>query len=632
MERRLAAILAADVVGYSRLVELDEAGTLSAVKRLFAEIIEPKVRQYHGRVVKLMGDGTLVEFSSAVDAVVCAVEIQHAVAERNADIPPEKQISYRVGLNVGDVVVEGDDIFGDGVIIAARLETLCEPNGVLISENVFNQIQGKIDLSFTALGERSVKNVSKPVTIYAVEMDEKAARLRTEVQAERKPVWRMYPIGLAGAVLLAVAGLIWLQFNPPAANGDRDTSKTVGQLAASTEIKPSLAVLPFANMSGDSGQDYFSDGITEDLITDLSKISGLSVISGDSTASYKGGDAKPGDVGKDLNVRYVVEGSVRRDNEKVRITAHLVVADTGKYLWAERYDRDYADIFALQDEVVEKIVSALAVKLTPDESRRLARALTDRPEAYDAYLKGLRLESFFTKESNLEAQRQFLEAIKLDQSFAAAYAHLAQTYSLEVENGWTDKPEEIKNKALEAALRGTNLDDELPYAYWSLGRIYSRPFIGDLERAKIAFKRAVFLNPNYADGYILLAFMYIFSGEAEKSFDLIDKAMQINPRYPFFYIQALGMAQFFIGDYQASVESLNKSVERNPNVPWLRTYLIASYGQLGMKDEAEWEIQEAEILGQEASVDAFMKVTPINDPAYRQMYENALRKAGLPDS
>jgi adenylate cyclase len=632
MERRLAAILAADIVGYSRLVELDEAGTLTAVKTLFAAIIEPKVRQYHGRIVKLMGDGALIEFASAVDAVTCAVEIQCAIAARNADVPRDRQVTYRVGINVGDVVVEGSDIFGDGVIIASRLEALCEPQGIFVSRNVFNQLQGKLDLTFTALGERKVKNVSTPISIYSIELDEKAASLQTEIQKEQPSRTRVYRVALAISAVLAIAGLVWWQVAPPQGTNEISPPLPAEQSSIAADTRPSLAVLPFANMSGEPAQDYFSDGMTEDLVTDLSKVSALTVISSASTASYKGNTPKLVDVAKELNVRYVVQGSIRRDNDKVRITAQLVVAQTGKYLWAERYDRDYADIFDLQDEVVSKIVSALSVQLTPDETRRLAQALTDKPDAYDVYLKGLQQLSFFTKEANLEAQRLFQQAIDIDPSFAAAYANLAQTYSLAVENGWTDTPAEFGDKALAMALKATKLDDELPYAYWSLGRIYSRPFIGDPERAKIAFKRAVYLNPNFADGYMFLAIMYIFTGEAEKAFELIEKAMRINPHYPFWYLQALGMAQFFIGDYQASIKSLSESVERNPNVPWLRTYLIASYGQLGLKDDAEWEIQEVEVLGQQANVAAFMKVTPISDPAYRKIYENALRKAGLPDN
>lgn len=632
MERRLAAILAADVVGYSRLVELDEAGTLAAVKKIHNELIAPKVRQYHGRVVKLMGDGVLTEFPSAFEAVSCAVEIQCALIERNEQISKERRTAFRIGVNVGDVIVEGDDIFGDGVIVAARLESLAEPNGIFISDNVFSQIQGKLDLSYEPLGERTVKNVSKPVTVYRIGIDEKATRLRTQIPLAPRPVRRRFAIGIAAAALLAVSGIAVWQFLAVPGKGAGPGSRPADPVPTPEGNKPSLAVLPFANMSGDAAQDYFSDGMTEDLITDLSKISALTVISGDSTASYKGNSPKLSDVANDLNVRYVVEGSVRKDSGKIRITAQLVVAETGKYLWAERYDRDYADIFALQDEVVEKIVSALAVKLTPDETRRLAQTLTTKPEAYDAYLQGLRQESFFTKDSNLAAQRLFLKAIDIDKSFAAAFAHLAQTYSLSVENGWTERPGEMKDKAVGAALKATRLNDELPYAYWSLGRIYSRPFLGDPERAKIAFKRAVYLNPNYADGYMFLALMYIFTGEAEKAFGLIETAMRINPHYPFWYLQALGMAQFFIGDYEASIKSLNESIERNPNVPWLRTYLIASYGQLGKKDDAEWEIEEVKVLGQAANVNAFMKVTPITDPSYRKIYEDALRKAGVPES
>jgi adenylate cyclase len=384
-------------------------------------------------------------------------------------------------------------------------------------------------------------------------------------------------------------------------------------------------------MSGDPGQEYFSDGMTEDLITDLSKISALDVIAAATTATFKGNVANVRDVASELGVRYVVQGSVRRADGLVRISAQLVDGQTGKFVWAERYDRNHADVFALQDDVLGRIISSLSAALTPEERRRLEKPLTANPEAYDLYLQGLQQESFFTGDGNLEARRLLSRAIELDPGFAAAYAHLAQTYSLAVENGWKGGDETLAAKAIEAALKATRLDPELPFAFWSLGRIYSRAHVGDPERAKIAFKRAVVLNPNYADAFMFLALMHIFTGEAEKAPELIAKAMRMNPRYPFWYLQGLGNAQFFLGDYQASVASLKASIERNPSVPWLHYFLLASYGQLGLKQEAEWEMAELEALGQTATITAIMAVLFIHDQGYRRIFENALRKAGVPE-
>ena len=392
-----------------------------------------------------------------------------------------------------------------------------------------------------------------------------------------------------------------------------------------------VAVLPFVNMSGDEEQEYFSDGLTEDLITDLSRISALTVISRTSTFAYKGRSPDVRKMAKELGVSHIIEGSVRKVGTKLRITSQLIEATTGKHLWAERYDRDLVDIFDLQEEVRSKIVAALAIKLSPDEKLWLSKHISNVPEAYDLYLRGLQQESYFTKDNNLNAQNLFLGAIERDPRFAAAYSHLAQTYSLSIENEWTDKREEIGRKALETALRGTQLGPDLPYAYWSLGRIYTRSYAGDLEKAKAAFQKAVSLNPNFADGYMFLAYTYIYTGKAEQSLSLIEKAMRINPHFPFWYLQSLGMAQFFIGNYEASVENLKKAVERNPNVPWLRRHLIASYGRLGMIDEAQWEMSEIESISQPVNIQAFMKATAIQNLSYRKVYEEALRMAGVPE-
>lgn len=617
VQRKLTTILAADVAGYARLMRADEEATLRTLGE-YREIIDGSVTRHDGRVFGTGGDSVLAEFGSAVEAVRCAVEIQEELAARNGSRPEDRRMWFRIGINVGDVMVRDGELFGDGVNLAARLEGEAEPGGIWVSGSAHDHVRGKLSFRFEDMGPRQLKNIAEPVPAFRLAH---GSAPETSRGAGR---WRMPALAAVAVALLLAGGAAWWQPWAPNAGMPQHQPPAPAD-------KPSVAVLPFTNMSEAAEQEYFSDGMTEDLITDLSKISALTVISGASTSEYKGQAPDLRDVASELNVRYVVQGSVRRAGAQVRITAQLVVAETGEYLWAERYDRDYTDIFALQDEVRAKIVSALAVTLTPDEERRLARALTANPQAYDLYLKALQQESYFTREGNLESRRLYLQAIELDPDFAAAHAHLAQAYSLAIENSWAGDPGELKNKAVETALRATALDDELPYAYWSLGRIYSRPYIADPERAKIAFKRAVFLNPNYADGYMFLALMHIFTGEAEKAFGLIDKAMRFNPRYPFWYLQSLGMAQFFVGDYEASIEALERGVERNPNVPWLRTYLIASYGQMGQIDDAEWQASEVEALGLPATIRDFMEITPIQDPAYRKLYEDALRKSGLPE-
>ena len=612
-QRRLAAILVADVAGYTRLMEQDTDGTVAAWKTAREDVIKPGIADHSGKIVKLTGDGFLVEFLTVQDAVACAIALQSGLAA--------SVLEFRMGINLGDIVDDGEDIHGEGVNIAARIEGLAEPGGIYITGPVYEQVQNRIAAIFEDMGERDVKNVSHPVHVYRVVVGSSTPKSEN---APRKKRFRAAVPLVALAVI--VAGVGWLR---PWDIGEQPVS-TEATIPTEAE-KRSVAVLPFTNMSGDQEQEYFSDGMTEDLITDLSKISALTVISRTSTFSYKGKSPNIRDVAKDLNVRYVVEGSVRKAGGQVRITAQLIDAATGEHMWAERYDRDYTEIFTLQDEVLKKIVTALAVKLTPDEERRLAKPLTSDPEAYDIYLKALREESYFTKEGNQESRRLFNLAIKRDPSFAAAYAHLAQALSIAVENSWSDTPEEDERKALNTALQGTRVDDELPYAFWSLGRIQTRPYVGDPEKGKASFKKAIALNPNYADGYMFLAITHIFSGQAENSLDLIEKAMRINPHYPFWYLQTLGMAQFFLGDYAASVETLNEAVLRNPNVPWVMRFQIASLGQQGLVDDAEWAMSELEALGQPVSIKDFMTVIPLYDPAYRKIFSDALKKAGVPE-
>lgn len=393
--------------------------------------------------------------------------------------------------------------------------------------------------------------------------------------------------------------------------------------------KQSIAVMPFINTSGDESQSYFSEGITDDLITDLSKISELTVIARATTFAYRGEQQDARQISRGLGVRYVLQGSVRRDGQRIRINVQLIDGEDGTNIWAERYDGNYDSVFTLQDQVTSSIVSSLALQLTDDEARRISRPPTENPDAYDLYLRGIRAQGFFNRESNLEAQRLFLRAIDLDPEFASAYARLGQAYSLAIETRWTDDIEGTKRKALDSARKAIELDAELPYAYWSIGRIHTRYYAADYDAAVEAFETAIALNPNFADGYMFLAITYVLNGRVEDSLGLIEKAMRLNPEYPFWYLQTLGMAQYFLGNYQASAESFEKAIERNPAVPWLYHLLIASYGKLEMVDEAEWIAFELEALGQPATVKAILETSFIHDPQYNSDFEDGLRRAGL---
>ena len=568
--RKLTAIVSADVVGYSRLMGVDEQGTLETMRAHRSEFIDPAIEQYGGHIFKTTGDGLLIEFPSAVNAVQCSVDIQREMANCDTSIPEDQRIVYRVGINLGDVIHEDGDIFGDGVNVAARIEALAEPGGVYVSGSIHEQISGKTNLDFEDLGKHDLKNIAQSVRVYRVILDPSlviAGKLGTSKYGF------LPKIALSTLVIVCVALVVW--YRPWVPSIDASPIDTAAPIDAS---KPSIAVLPFINMSGDQEQEYFADGMTEDLITDLSKVSGLTIISRTSTFVYKGKSEDVRAVAKALGVQYVVEGSVRKIGKKIRLTAQLIEAKTGKHLWAERYDRNFDDVFAVQDEVRGKIVSILAIKLTSGEEKRLARPLTRSAKAYDLYLQGGKGESFFSKAGNIESIILFKQAIKLDPKFAAAYARLGQAYSYSVENNWAEDRNKYIKLALDSAKKGIELDNELPYAYWSLARIYTRSYAPDLKTAISLFEKSIELNPNYADGYIFLAYAHIFTGHAEKALPLIEKGMSINPFSPFSYHQALGMARFFLGNYEAAVQSFDQALEQSPTATFMQRFLMACYG------------------------------------------------------
>jgi adenylate cyclase len=394
LQRRLAAILSADVVGYSRLMGIDEAGTLSRLNALRRELIDPAIAAHSGRIVKLIGDGALVEFASAVDAVSCAIEIQRLLREHDAVSTEVDPIQLRIGIHVGDIIIEGEDIFGDGVNIAARVEGIAEPGGISISEDAWRQVQGKVTASFVDAGEQSLKNIARPVRVYRLDLAQKAA------SASAAP-------------------------RPTLASPD----------------KPSIAVLAFNNMSGDPEQEYFSDGISEDIITDLSKLSELHVIARNSTFTYKGKPVDVKQVSRELGVHYVLEGSVRKAGNRVRVTGQLIDATSGAHIWADRFDRDLTDIFAVQDELTQEIISALKVKLAPEKKDRLARKGTIDVEAYNLFLRGREHAWLTTRSGNIEARYLLGRAVTISPDFAAAHAFIGFTHVNDYANGWAEIPE-----------------------------------------------------------------------------------------------------------------------------------------------------------------------------------------------
>ena len=475
VERRLAAIVSTDVVGYSRLMGADEVGTLARLKAYRRDLIDPRIDQHRGRIVKTTGDGLLIEFPSVIDAVQCALEVQQLIAERNVALSETEQMRFRIGINLGDVIIEPDDIYGDGINVAARLQTISEPGGVCISSPVFDQVKNKMSLDYVDLGDQELKNIAEPVRAY---------RLRVGAGAEPEP-----------APKEAQAG-------PPA------------DAAMELPDKPSIAVLPFDNMSGDPEQEYFSDGITEDIITDLSKVSGLFVIARNSTFTYKGKAMNLTEVARELGVRYVLEGSVRKAGDRVRVTAQLIDGATGGHRWAERYDRKVEDIFSVQDELTEQIVQALEVNLTERERERIAHKDTDNLEAYDFLLRGKDLYLQFTREANDQARQMFEQAITLDPNFAPAYAELARVFIQARNHGWSESLVESLKRARECGEKAVALDDQLPQAHNVLG--FADMWQKRHEQARAHVDRALALDPNFADSHMVRAFTLGFVGQAEE--------------------------------------------------------------------------------------------------------------------
>ncbi len=598
VERRLTTILAADVVGYSRLMAADEAGTLTSLKAIRRELFEPKTTENHGRVVKLIGDGTLMEFGSVVDAVHFAVDVQQALAERNAKVPEDRRITYRMGINIGDIIVEGDDIYGDGVNVAARLEALTEPGGICVSRTVFNHVKGKVDLDFEDLGEQEVKNIPEPVRVFKVLLDAPVSGQTTVVSPAPKRFSR-WPLAAGGlAVLLVVAGVaLWQRPWEP-----REEPASVEAMAFPLPDRPSIAVLPFTNMSGDSEQEYFSDGITEDLITDLSKISGLFVIARNSSFSYKGQQVKVSQVAEELGVRYVLEGSVRRAGDEVRINAQLIDATTGGHLWAERYDGTLEDIFDLQDQVTEQIVAALAVSLTGEEQAQQARHGTENAAAHDAYLQGWAHYKLLTPEELAKAVPFFEEAIRLDPDYAQAHAALASLYWDVYQNDWafdlgmpSSRAESRANEHLEEAFKSPT-----PLAHALQARIFAAwGFPGE---ALGEAQKAVELDANDATALAGLASALIQADRPGEGLDSIEQAMRLDPHYPPSYLITLGAAQFGLESYEEAAATFERAVRRNPDNELPLIYLAAAYGHLGRIKDGDAVMEAANDLRDQAGL------------------------------
>ncbi len=583
-QRRLAAILAADVVGYSRLMEADEGATLAALKARRRDVLDPLVAMHQGRIFKTTGDGVLVEFGSAVNAVQCAVDLQQGMVSANSSQPEDRHIILRIGVNLGDVTVESGDLYGDGVIIAARLEALAEPGGILVSGTAYDHVGTKVNAGFDDIGAQTLKNIAQPVRAYRV------------------------------ASVLAAA---------------TTAPKSVTD-------KPSIAVLPFTNMSGDPEQENFSDGISEDIITELSRFHGLFVIARNSSFTYKGKSVKVGTIGRELGVGYVLEGSVRRAGNRVRITAQLVDAGTGNHIWADRYDRELADIFAVQDDVTLSIVGALTVGLEDEALERARRKRPENLQAHEHWLRGKR-SIWTTGPKNLESRRHFERAIAIDPGYSAAYSGLAITYQMEALD--FPLPADFRSaydKAFECAKRAIELDDADYQAHIALAwpYLYRREY----DRARRHLEQALTLNPNDADTLANAAMLFAYLGEPNEGVKCGENALRLNPRHPDWYLGYLAQALFAARRYD---EGLTVRV-RVPAV-----YIDSSFNgaallaQMGHLDEARRWAEKgiarlaatpggAMAVAEGRIIQALLDNNPFRRQEDQDHFADGMRKAGVP--
>jgi adenylate cyclase len=622
VRRKLAAILSADVKGYSRLMSQDEASTFHTLTTYFG-IMTGLIEKHHGRVVDNPGDNLLAEFSSVVNAVTCAVEIQRELAQRNEELPADRKMEFRIGINVGDVGEKNEKIFGDGVNIAARLEGRADPGGICISGSAYDQVRNKLKLGYESLGELRVKNIAAPVRAYRVLMtpEEEGVVLGEGGLRPRRSIWVVLIVVLA-IVLVAVAVSTYRLYLRP--GGPKSEIASTVRMAFPLPDKPSIAVLPFDNLSGDPQQEYFSDGMTDDLITDLSKVSGILVIARNSTFTYKGKAINVQQIGRELGAQYVLEGSVRKAGNRVRINAQLIDAKSGGHLWAERYDRDLKDVFAVQDEVTAKIVSALKVTLTEGEREQIAEMYTDSLEAYDFYLRALESGNRFTKDSNAEARKMLENAIKLDPEYALAYSKLGFTYLMDWIFGWRHDPGSIE-EAFQMAQKALKLEKSLSSAHSLLGHVYlwkKQHALAIAEKEK-----AIALNPSNADLYADLGEILTWAGRPEEAIDLVEKAMRLNPRYPIYYLFGLGHAYFLTNRYEEAITTFKRVVNRNPNFWPASVYLAATYTKLGQEDEARAEAQRVFNADDGLSIDDWEKRLPYKDESVLEEVLDALRKA-----
>ena len=619
-KRKLAAILSADVEGYSRLMGEDEEATVRTLTT-YREVLSVLIKQHNGKVIDSPGDNLLAEFASVVDAVQGAVAIQKEIKARNQELPENRKMRFRIGINIGDVIQEEERIYGDGVNIAARLEGLAIPGGICISKTAFDHIESKLPYGYEFLGDQTVKNIAKPVGAYRVLMEPRVTVAGNSEEKKTASVRRIPVLaGTIALIVLAVAGGLWHFYLR------RLSVETTSEKKMSVPLpeRPTIAVLPFKNLSGNAEQEYFSDGITNDIITDLSKFSQLFVIASNTVFAYKNKPVGIGDISTKLGVRYVVEGTVQKAGDKVRINTQLIDTATDHHLWAERYERSLNDIFALQDEIVQTIVAALAIKVSEAELARAKRKDTSSLEAYDYVMRGW--EYFFrynTRSANIKAKEMFRKSIELDSDYNDAYTALGWANLAQATNGWTEFADQALQRAYDLAKKGLIIEESDASAHALLGTCYL--YRSEYDLAISELKRAIALNPNSSHGYYTLGWGLLYSGPTEEAIKAFETARRLDPDRKNNFL--LGLGYYLRRRYDDAVRVLKQGLSHEPNSATLHTALAATYAQAGRMEDAAREAKMVLEFNPFFEVDAFG--TAFRNPEDREQLRLGLRKAGL---
>ena len=636
VKRRLAAILVADAVGYSRLMGLDDEGTHTRLKSHLSEVLEPKVKECGGRIVKTTGDGVLTVFESAVDAVRCGVEIQQGMANRNSGGDLDHRIQFRIGVNVGDVIVDGDEVYGDGVNVAVRLESLAQPGKVYVSEAVYEHVRGYSQFAFGDVGEHRLKNIQRPVRVFQVQFCDKSAQRHSQASnhlASRQlsrlliltRLWSWPKIILFGAIIIGIT------------TGGLTTSFNFWQDSGRGKARASIVVLPFTNLSADREEDYFADAVTEDVTTDLSQLPNIFVIARGTAFTYKDKAFDVRQVGRELDVRYVLEGSVRKVGTAVQTNAQLVEAGSGVHVWAERFDSDIADLVELENYITGRIGASLGIELVRAEARR-PQENSRNPDAVELRMRGLALiMQSPTPEHFLQARYFFEKAVQLDSKAADTWSWLAIVLVSDYLNRWNSAGTDQLVRANEAVDQAMSIDPRLPQAHLALGFI--RRAEGEHQAALSAFDQALALNPNYVFAYTQKANELINVGRPAEAPKLVHKAIALSPRDPFLgiFYWTIGRAYFFTREYKKAIEWLEKSVNVRPNLTYNRLFLISAYALVGNEAEAQKDLLDFSRLYTGYTVARIQdndRDTPNDNEvvvAALRERDQGLRKAGMPE-